>query len=484
MLMKHDWNLKCRMTAAFGGALLAATCGCENSTRTDRAEYYEADAYVVEDEESVAPSRTLSVARPTGARTTAKIDRTKGLRFDTAAKTETATNRSVDPPLSQPIATPLPAQIIATAEAETAPQPATYVPTTTAVSSVAPAAATVPAATAAPVVPTAPVSAVQTASFDVAGALQQADEHNRRGAAAAAKGAWYTARAEFAEALNLIAAAYDATESSTHRSGSLSAGYTALSEAEEFATRTTRNIAAPAASLTHHRTAPFVGPFPPNVSPSTLRAAYLQFASERLSEAATGCEAGSVALHGLGKVHNAAGSTIVDPRAKARVYYEAALVVGPGNFLAANDLAVLLAEEGRLEEARNVLHAALRQSSQPAMWNNLAAVHERLGQPELAQMARREASAAERRAAAVPGSVLPTNNVAWLDARSFAATSQTAPESPPLQVAGKPTVRQATATAPIPAVPNAIGPNSGVPQSAIRPSVGGAPRPVNRALAY
>lgn len=480
MIMKHDWNLKCRMTAAFGGALLAATCGCENSTRTDRAEYYEADAYVVTEEEQPATSRTLSVARPTGARTTAKIDRTNGLRFDTAAETKTATN----PPLSQPIATPLPAQIIATAEAETTPQPAAYVPSTTVVATVAPAAATVRTAAATPVVPTAPASAVQPAAFDVAGALQQADEHNRRGAAAAAKGAWYTARAEFSEALNLIAATFDATESSTRRSGSLSAGYTALNEAEEFATRTTRNIATPAASLTHHRTAPFVGPFPPNVSPATLRAAYLQFASERLSEAATGCEAGSVALHGLGKVHNAAGSTIVDPRAKARVYYEASLAVGPGNFLAANDLAVLLAEEGRLEEARNVLHTALRQSSQPAMWNNLAAVHERLGQPELAQLARREASTAERRAAAVPGSVLPTNNVAWLDARSFAATSQTAPESPPLQVAGKPTVRQATATAPIPAVPNAIGPNSGMPQSAIRPSVGGAPRPVNRALAY
>jgi tetratricopeptide (TPR) repeat protein len=138
--------------------------------------------------------------------------------------------------------------------------------------------------------------------------------------------------------------------------------------------------------------------------------------------------------------------------------------------LAANDLAVLLAEEGRLEQARDCLHAGLRQSPQPAMWNNLAAVHDRLGQPQLALAARQEAAALESRAASTPGSVLPTHNVAWLDPRNFAATSR-APTD----------VRQATSTIPASA---AAPVSKNVPASAQRPVEGWTQRPRSGILAY
>jgi tetratricopeptide (TPR) repeat protein len=187
-------------------------------------------------------------------------------------------------------------------------------------------------------------------------------------------------------------------------------------------------------------------------------------------------------LHGLGKVHNAAGSTLADGRTKARSYYEAALAVAPANFLAANDLAVLLAEEGRLEQARDLLHDALRRSPQPAMWNNLAAVNDRLGRRDLAQLARNESAALERRAATAPGSVLPTHNVAWLDPRAFATTSRTGPETAtpmpapqPASVAAKPgAVQPAAAYAP---------PADGATSDAGKSAAGVAQRP-NRVLAY
>lgn len=404
----------------------AAFVGCESRSDVDRADY---DRY----------ERRYADDGPRARVRQVHVEPADGItaRFDEQAETRPA-------PRTAPrhVATPVPTQITATAEAEDAPPRA---------------------APATP--PPAPSPAV-----DVGTVLRQADEHNRRGASSAAKGAWFTARTEFVEALRCVAAAADARAGRTDHTVAFQAGLTATTEAEAF---TSRGAAQPLDLETlrrTHRTSAFLPPPARGASAVALHDAYLTFAKEQLAAAAMGYETGSVALHGLGKVHAAAGTTIADARAKARTFYEAALVVAPANFLAANDLAVLLAEDGRLEQARDCLHAGLRQSSQPAMWNNLAAVHDRLGQPQLAQAARQEAAALERRAASAPGSVLPTHNVAWLDPRNFAATSR-----PPTDV------QQA---APTTAAPPAAAPSPNVPASAQRPVDGWTQRPRSGVLAY
>jgi hypothetical protein len=121
--------------------------------------------------------------------------------------------------------------------------------------------------------------------------------------------------------------------------------------------------------------------------------------------------------------------------------------------LASNDLAVLLADAGRLEQARDVLHAGLRQTSQPAMWNNLAVIHDRMGQAELAQLARREAGRLEKIAATSPGSVLPTHNVSWLNAQGFAATGRPPVDAQVASPNGKATVRAMSNAAPYGSTP-------------------------------
>jgi tetratricopeptide (TPR) repeat protein len=432
-----------RRTLALCGFLLLAASGCQQSSDVDRAEYdYDDDVQTEPVRKKTAKrSDVRPKAEPRHNSVTSKKPR-QAVEF--ATKQE-----EVEPPLSESIATPLPGRIISTAEAEQASLPAAYVGR--------PASAAVPQA-----------AVVAAPTIDSSAALRQVDERNRNGAASFAKGAWFTARVEFGDALNRLAAALDAREKSSHRTTALAAGLTALNEAEAFTGRGPA-LANASTVLASHKTAPFVGPFAADVAPAVLHDAYLKFAVERLTESVAGSDAGSVALHGLGKVHNSAGTAIVDGRSKAHAFYAAALAVGPGNFLAANDLAVLLADEGRLEQARDLLHDGLRRSPQPAMWNNLAVVNDRLGRPDLAQLARQESAMLERRGAAAPGSVLPTHNVAWLDPRSFAATSRTGAE-----VAAPPP------TAATAARPNAapVAPPAGKPKAAT------AARPLNRALAY
>jgi hypothetical protein len=158
------------------------------------------------------------------------------------------------------------------------------------------------------------------------------------------------------------------------------------------------------------------------------RETYRKFACDQLGDVVVGLPFGSVALHGLGKVHAAVASQqlagIVDPRGKAEVYLRAALVADSANYPAANDLAVLLAEEGRLDDARLLLLQAVRVAPHPAMWNNLAAVHDRLGQRSLAVAARHESHQLSLGRATTGQPVMPTHDVHWVDPRRFAAASR------------------------------------------------------------
>lgn len=424
---------------ALGGLLFVAAPGCEQQPVVDRA------AYVADDEMSDESSDQETMPRGVVRKLGPASSPTKKKKRTMEAKVVDAPS---EPPLSQPIATPFPGQIISTTEAERESQPVAFEGRT--------------ASDASP-----PPTAAPPSSFDLHAALRQVDERNRRGAAAAAKGAWFTARAEFADSLDQLAASLDAGENGTRRMAALAAGLTALTEAEAFTGRGTVTQADVAAVTATHKTAPFVAPLVQGQTSATLHEAYVCFAIERLSESVAGCDSGSVALHGLGKVHGAADSAVADARAKTRAFYEAALTVGPANILAANDLAVLMAEEGRFEQARELLHESLRRSPQPALWQNLAAVNDRLGRGDLAHLARLELAALERRSAAAPGTVIPAHNVAWLDPRSFATTSRTGSELVP------PTPQPAVVASRPTAAPAAAKPTPGVAQ-----------RPVSRVLAY
>ena len=128
---------------------------------------------------------------------------------------------------------------------------------------------------------------------------------------------------------------------------------------------------------------------------------------------------------------------------KAVVFYQAALLVDRNNFLAANDLGVLLAQAGDYGSARRALEYSVAIYPHSTSWHNLAVVYRQMDQVAMAQRAERQAAARQqielaRRPAGGPGQPA----VRWLDGHSFAETSANPPDargatpSPPPQAAG------------------------------------------------
>jgi uncharacterized protein HemY len=103
------------------------------------------------------------------------------------------------------------------------------------------------------------------------------------------------------------------------------------------------------------------------------------------------------------------------------VFYQAALAVDPGNFLAANELGVLLARYGQWQDARRALLASLSIQPHAEGWHNLAIVHRRLGEIELARLAENE----RQLLVGKPGPRKPAGGpeIQWHEPQQFAAQS-------------------------------------------------------------
>lgn len=294
--------------------------------------------------------------------------------------------------------------------------------------------------------------------------LRQAEEHNRLGLISAAKGAVFSARTEFLAALRLVAAALDAHEQTNIHIAALAAGLTAMTEAEDFASPREHSGAeidfAPA--IRSHSSRIVSESVASTMSAATLRELYTDFATGQLAAAVAGSPTGSAALHRLGKVAliSASQASTKDSRGKARVFFEAALVADADNFPAANDLAVHLAEDGYYDRAIATLRDALSRAPQPALWNNLAAIHDRRGERHLAHAARLEATNFAARGNSIAG-VLPSHNVAWVDAHTFAAAAKPNLE---MQTAAAP--KQRPVAGPMPSIALAPTPAAAAPQRA------------------
>jgi hypothetical protein len=259
----------------------------------------------------------------------------------------------------------------------------------------------------------------------IAGRAAQISE---RGYTMAQRGMLYAGRAEQIKALQLIAQAIDVQQGGSVHTAALASGLTALDEARDFAASSARpdaivNVADITAS---HRTAMLkTHPAAASLSPVVAQQQYFGFAQAQLAIAAGGQPVASLTLYRLGRLQSVQAMIDTDPQAlhtaQAMVFHQAALAVDSANHLAANELGVLLARYGQLDDARRVLLHSV--SVHPVMeaWHNLAAVHRRLGEGDLASRAEKErdlvakqtGSSAARTASAA---------VRWVDPSTFAAS--------------------------------------------------------------
>ena len=275
----------------------------------------------------------------------------------------------------------------------------------------------------------------------------QADAHCRKGFELAGRGAYFSARAEFVLALRLLAQGLDAEYRTKAHSRTLAAGWTALAEAEDFipdASNLEAEIDVPGI-IRRHRTPVLQDADCKDLTTLDAVESYLSFAQEQLAFAAGSEVAGSMALYGLGKLHNTLAReetpNVRVARSKALVFCQAALLACPRNYMASNELGITLARAGRFEDARGALEHSVGIYSQPTGWKNLSEVYSRLGQSDAAQRALKTAEAM-RSAGASPRASrpnAPSGLVRWVDPNTFAkAAGQTLPPRPPAPPAASP----------------------------------------------
>jgi tetratricopeptide (TPR) repeat protein len=266
---------------------------------------------------------------------------------------------------------------------------------------------------------------------------QQADRQTRHGFELAGRGARFAARSEFLAALKLVAEGLDTEQKTGAHGRALTAALTAMKEADDFLPDGSRLEASIDLSriLASHAT-PVLKNETANLTPLTALKCYFTFAQEQFAAAVGHEVAGSMALHALGKLHEAMAHQKSGPlpaaEPKAMVYFQAAILVYPKNFMAANDLGVLLARCGNCEDARRMLEYSLAISPQSATWHNLAVVYGQLSQATLARRAEQQAGFLQQAEAARRVALQGTANnaVQWVDPQSFAATSTSGPGVP------------------------------------------------------
>jgi tetratricopeptide (TPR) repeat protein len=259
--------------------------------------------------------------------------------------------------------------------------------------------------------------------------MQMADHAS----ATAQRGMFFSARTELLQALQLIAQALDVQEGNAHHAAALAAGLTALKEARDFALSSNQpgNFANASVIAANHRTPLLrdIGSTP--TSPVIAQQQYFGYAQSQLVLATGGFPAASQILYRLGRLQTAMAAHDADPLAlhapQSIVFHQAALATDGGNWLAANELGVLYARYGQLSEARQLLVYSVNIHPHLEGWHNLAVVHRRLGESDLAERAEAERQLLVQKGAKSPDNA--SNIVRWVDPKTFAASA--GPDMPP-----------------------------------------------------
>ena len=257
---------------------------------------------------------------------------------------------------------------------------------------------------------------------------ERAVQISDRGFAMAQRGMLFAGREELIKSLQLIAQALDVQEGTSTHAAALASGLAALREARDFASSATApgavvNVAQAAST---HRT-PVLRSMPPQteMSPVIAQQQYLAFAQSQLAIAAGHQPVASQALYRLGRLQTLLAAHDDDPQAlhapQAMAFHQAALSVDSANSLAANELGVLLARYGQLDDARRLLLLSISVHPQVETWHNLAAVHHRLGEEDLARRAESERELLAK-ATGRPAAKQANDMLRWVDPPTFAAS--------------------------------------------------------------
>ena len=250
-------------------------------------------------------------------------------------------------------------------------------------------------------------------------AAQEAVHHIEYGKSLSRRGATFGARKEFFAALGVIARGNDLQTGGNAHTTALSRAMRAMVEAQDFMIKnadTQVSVIVPEV-LETHQTHIINSRDAANMTPIEAMQRYFTFAHQQLDFAGGSNVVVAEALFCLGKLHTVMAKHQPEKLdiAKAIVFHRASLSSDPQNYRSFNELGVLLARSGQLDEAENLFKKSLQIRPAAETWQNLAKTHRRRGESELAQLAQTEFSIAAQIDAAESNS----SQITWLPQQAF-----------------------------------------------------------------
>lgn len=239
-------------------------------------------------------------------------------------------------------------------------------------------------------------------------------------------GALHAAKGRFEELLSELARAKDASQMTDRHARALAAGLRALREADDF-TSTNNNPPEPQAIAAGHLTPMLHEGSHEWTLPHEAIAMYHLYAQQKMAAAVSGEQAGSMMLFGLGKINAQLAERDHMPQAirKSLTMYRSAVAAHQMNYLAANEAGVLLARSGRYRQSLPLLNIAAQIGGSSATHRNLAHVHSKLGNTQLATQHQHVAVQVARREM-VRGQLSTERGIAWVSPEEFNRRSHAA----------------------------------------------------------
>ena len=226
--------------------------------------------------------------------------------------------------------------------------------------------------------------------FDFESISREAIEMVAKADAMLKQGQIVPARRTLLSALQKFAAEYDRIFESTQHQQAFAEAIQTIIEAKDFRRSTRRSVAD---SIATHKTRLIDPADFRSTTKSVAMDAYHIHATKLLKFALKDSPFASDVLHSLGMcelLKNKFDSTQAPDPDTARALVASAWVVDKTNFASGQQFAKLLEERGQLNEAKKVLTSTLRMHSFPDGWEQLARVHNKLGEEDLALAAREE----------------------------------------------------------------------------------------------
>jgi hypothetical protein len=196
----------------------------------------------------------------------------------------------------------------------------------------------------------------------------------------AQRGATFTADSEFRAVLGLCALELDAREGGIQHREALRQGWIAIDEADQFGgDQVDWRDSADVRLIAVGHVTPALRNTQTAVDSIQAVQAYYAFAEERLAYSCHGLPGASLAFYGLARTFQVPDANVSHAAGKSALLHRVALIVAPQNVLAANELGVLLAHHGQLDEAQTRFQQSIAIDATPEAWRNLAVVYARQG---------------------------------------------------------------------------------------------------------